>query len=133
MIKLPISYIFPDPGSGGSTGVGLNCDFLSTAIGGANARSKSLLSAAADGSASGSSGASVEPDIEGNIQIVGAIDCGERVLNIQHSENGAALSKLTEQFPTSIWSRFCAVILFSTNQQILFYLSWPMRVMNKIG
>eukprot|EP00094_Tigriopus_californicus_P001305 TCALIF_01263-PA protein Name:"Similar to HET-E1 Vegetative incompatibility protein HET-E-1 (Podospora anserina)" AED:0.22 eAED:0.22 QI:0/0.6/0.16/0.66/0.8/0.66/6/0/367 len=57
---------------------------VSTVSSGNLSKSRSFLS---NGDGSSSSG----PVIEGNLQVLGGIDCGETVLSIQHSENGSSL------------------------------------------
>ena len=54
--------------------------FLSNGSGGIEATSAATASAVSSG-----------PLIEGNVATLGGIDCGDQVISIQHTENGAAL------------------------------------------
>ena len=81
-------------GGGGTSKAATARSFLSNsggAVAGAGGAEASSASAATTAvSAAG-------PVIEGNVATLGGIDCGDEVLSVQHTENGAALCKLTKR------------------------------------
>ena len=67
-------------GGGGTSKATAARSFLSSGGGGVDASSAATTTAASSG-----------PLIEGNVATLGGIDCGEEVISVQHTENGAAL------------------------------------------